>query len=70
MISVVLDQDERGEAAVEAAAEYLDLPLRVIRVAVNYYGEYRDEIDSWIERNQRVADEAEAAWRAGVDAIS
>lgn len=70
VISVVLDQDERGEAAVAEAAEYLGVASRVVATAVSYYGEYRDEIDSWIERNQLMADEAEAAWNAGIDAIS
>lgn len=69
-ISIVLDQEERGEAAAEAAAEYLGVPLRTMQIAISYYGEYRDEIDSWIQRNHEAADLAESAWRAGVDAIS
>jgi hypothetical protein len=30
---------------------------------VGYYADYTEEIDAWIERNDRAAEEAEAAWR-------
>ena len=40
-----------------------------MQAAVTYYGTYRDEIDGWIERNEREAAEAHAAWLAGQAAL-
>ncbi len=53
----------RGEKAVAAAAQLLNLTDSQVRVAVRYYGAYPEEIDERIERNVEEADAAEAAWR-------
>ncbi len=65
VIATVRDND--GHAA--KASEYLTLPLGSIQAAVTYYGAFPEEIDEWIERNERVADEAHAAWLAGQAAL-
>ena len=65
VIAVVRDND--GD--VGAAADYLEMPLGLVQAAVAYYGAYRDEVDGWIERNQREAAEAHAAWLAGQAAL-
>jgi hypothetical protein len=44
-----------------AAARYLNLPNGLVRAAVDYYADHAEEIDAWIQRNQLLADEAEAA---------
>ena len=46
-----------------AAARYLDLPVGLVNAALDYYADYREEIDAWIHRNRRLAEDAEA--RAG-----
>jgi len=65
VIAAVRDND--GDVA-EAAA-YLAMALGLVQAAVTYYGAYPDEIDEWIERNQREAAEAHAAWLAGQAAL-
>jgi hypothetical protein len=45
------------------AAKYLGLSLGLVEAALGYYAEFGSEIDDWIGRNQRLAAEAEAAWR-------
>ena len=65
VIAAVRDND--GDVA-EAAA-YLEMPLGLVQSAVTYYGAYPDEIDEWIERNEREAAEAHAAWLAGQAAL-
>jgi hypothetical protein len=47
----------------EVAAGYLRLSVGLVEAAVAYYAEYRDEIDDWIDRNEALMAEAEAAWR-------
>ncbi len=44
-----------------ATARYLNLPVGLVRAAVDYYADHAGEIDAWIQRNQLLADEAEAA---------
>ncbi len=61
VIAVVRDHD--GDVA--AAADYLERPVHLVQAAVAYYAAYRDEIDEWIEANEREAAEAHAAWLAG-----
>lgn len=54
MIATV--RDNRG--SLEETAAYLEVPVGLVRAAVAYHGEYRDEIDADIELN-------EAAYRRG-----
>jgi hypothetical protein len=60
----------RGEKAVTAAAELLDLTDSQVRTAVRYYGSFTDEIDRRIALNSEDADEAEAAWQRGQAALA
>ena len=53
----------------EAAASYLEVPLGLVQGAVAYYGEYRDEIDAEIARNEADWERGYAAWRAGTAAL-
>lgn len=46
---------------VDATARYLNLPVGLVRSAIDYYADNREEIDEWIRRNRLFADEAEAA---------
>ena len=55
--------DERGEAAVDAAAEVLALPQARVRAAMHYYADYPEEIDAEIDEADRVSAAAELAWR-------
>lgn len=54
-------QNEGGD--VQAAAVYLGIPPALVSIADEYYADYPEEIDEWIECNRAMADEAEAAWR-------
>src|SRR6266576_1231998 len=50
----------RGEEAIAATAELLNLTNLQVRTAVRYYGAFPDEIDRRIALNTEDADEAEA----------
>ncbi len=65
VIAAVKDND--GDVA-EAAA-HLQLALGLVNAAVTYYGAFVDEIDDWIERNEREASHAHDAWLAGQAAL-
>jgi len=66
VIATVRDNDN----ALKEAAEYLSIPLGLVQAAVTYYGAYTDEIDELIADNERAAEEAHAAWRAGQAALA
>jgi len=53
----------RGEEAISATAELLNLTDPQVRTAVRYYAAFADEIDRRIALNAEDADEAEAAWQ-------
>lgn len=63
VISTVKGAGVKGEQAIGAAAEILDLAPRQVRSAVRYYSDYPEEIDERIRRNVEEAEAAEAAWR-------
>lgn len=54
---------KRGEEAIVATAELLDLSEAEVRTAVRYYAAFPDEVHERIARNVEDADAAEAAWR-------
>ena len=60
-------RDNAGD--ISEAASYLQMPLGLVQAAVAYYGAYPQEIDEWIELNERARDEAHAAWLAGQAAL-
>src|SRR5947207_15409052 len=45
VVKVLREIDERGDAALTAAAEVLALPEAKVRVAMHYYAAYPEEID-------------------------
>ena len=58
-----------GDAAIQAAADWLSLDPREIRVAVRYYAAHTEEIDEWIRLNDEAADQLEAQLRREQDAL-
>jgi uncharacterized protein (DUF433 family) len=56
--------------SLEQAAEYLDLPVERVHVAVRYAAAHRDEVDEIAERELAAADRAEELWRAEQDLLA
>ena len=54
--------DERGPAALDAAAEVFAVGASRIATAVSYYGDYVGEIDAEIADADEASARAEAAW--------
>ncbi len=64
VVKVLREVDERGPAAVTAAADVLALAEAKVRVAMHYYAAYPDEIDAEIRDADDASAAAEAAWQA------
>jgi hypothetical protein len=63
IIKFLSEVDERGPAALSAAAEVLAIDVNRVAAAVSYYGDYREEIDAEIEAADDASERAERAWR-------
>lgn len=60
----VVSTVRQNRGSVQAAASYLERPMRALRMAMRYYASFPEEIDEIIERNAAIADrEREAAER-------
>jgi hypothetical protein len=60
----VQELDERGERAIAAAAELLNLPAERVRVALRYYGAHSAEIEAEMAMADEESLVAEEAWKA------
>ncbi|MGH2601875.1 MAG: hypothetical protein ACRDQW_15775 [Haloechinothrix sp.] len=64
VVRALREIDERGEDAIAAVAELMDLPAARVRTAIRYYGEFPDEINAEISQNVAEAEAAHEAWQA------
>jgi uncharacterized protein (DUF433 family) len=62
-VSQVIDTLRESENSIGATAEYLEIPEQHVRAAVQYYADFRDEVDEWRERARAIAEREEDAWR-------
>ena len=63
VIKFLREVDERGSAAIEAAAEVFAVDASRIATAISYFGDYSDEIDAEMAEADEASERAEAAWR-------
>jgi hypothetical protein len=63
VIKFLREIDERGPAAIDAAAEVFAVDASRISTAISYYGDYSGEIDAEIADADEASARAEAAWR-------
>ena len=64
IIKYLKETDQREESAVAAAVEDFALPAARIRLALNYYSAYSEEIETEISEADSTSRAAEVAWRA------
>ena len=70
IIKFLREVDERGPAALDAAAEVFAIDASRVSTAVSYYGDYRDEIDAEISDAEDASAHAEEAWRVQRELIA
>ncbi|MGL5815993.1 MAG: hypothetical protein ACRCYR_00410 [Phycicoccus sp.] len=62
VVTFLREVDERGEDAVAATAEAMNLTEGRVRVALRYYAAYPDEVDAEIAQADDESRAAEDAW--------
>ena len=55
-VADVITTIRQNESSVEQAADYLEIPLEHVEACLRYYADYKDEIDTWIERFNAIAE--------------
>lgn len=70
VVKLLREMDERGPAAVDAAAEIFAVDPSRISTAISYYSDYADEIDTEIADADEASRRAEDAWRVQQRLIS
>jgi hypothetical protein len=63
VVKTARELDERGEKAVNAAAELLTLTAEQVRVALRYYAAFPEEIDTEVSLADEESEAAERSWR-------
>lgn len=63
VVKFLREVDERGPAALDAAAEVFAVDASRIGTAISYYGSCRDEIEAEMSDADEASARAEAAWR-------
>lgn len=59
VIAAIRSATERGERLIAAIAEGTGMSPEKVRMAVRYYAEYPEDVDRFIDRNEREAEELE-----------
>jgi uncharacterized protein (DUF433 family) len=62
-VAGIIDTIRQNGNSVEAAAEYLELPIEKIDACLRYYTAFKDEVDEWIERATLAVEREETLWR-------
>jgi uncharacterized protein (DUF433 family) len=59
----VVDTVRAEDGDLQSAAAYFQVPVGLVRAAMEYYADHRAAVDAWIERENRIAAEAESRWQ-------
>jgi hypothetical protein len=68
VIEVLQQVEATGQDAIAQVAEWASLTPDEVRLALDYYDEFPEAIDSWIDANRQRADRERGTWRSGRDA--
>jgi len=62
VVKAAREMDERGDAAMQAVADLLNLTDEQVRVALRYYADHRGEVDAEVALAEEESVRAEEAW--------
>lgn len=56
--------------SIEETAGYLEIPAEHVEACVRYYADYKDEVDTWIERSEALAQRERERWERRRQALA
>lgn len=69
-VADVIGTLRQNENSVEETADYLEIAPELVRAAVSYYAEYKDEIETELAERERMAAEARTRWEREQEALA
>jgi len=54
-VAEVITTIRQNDNSADEAADYLEIPSEHVEACLNYYADYKDEIDAWTERIHTIA---------------
>ena len=62
-VAQVIQTIRQNGNSVQAAGDYLGLPVERVQACLRYYADHEAEIDDWVERARELAEREQANWR-------
>jgi uncharacterized protein (DUF433 family) len=69
-VAEVVSTIKQNDNSVAEAADYLETPVEHVEACLNYYADYKDEIDAWIERSHAIAQRERERWQRRQQALA
>ena len=69
-VDQVISTIRQNDNSVEAAADYLEIPVEQVEAALRYYADFKQEVDGWAERVAGMAERERERWRRRDEALS
>ncbi len=69
-VAEVVSTIKQNDNSVADAADYLETPVEHVEACLNYYADYKDEIDAWIERSHAIAQRERERWQRRQQALA
>lgn len=69
-VAEILATIRQNDNSIEDTADYLEIPIEHVEAALRYYVEYKDEVDAWLERAERVAQHERELWQRRQQALA
>jgi uncharacterized protein (DUF433 family) len=69
-VAEVITTIRQNDNSVEDTAEYLEIPVEHVEACLRYYADYKDEIDTWIERTEEIAQRERERWERRQQALA
>jgi hypothetical protein len=70
VIEVLTELEATGAERLQEAAEWFNIPLPHVQIVVEYWADFRDELDEALRRRQQVAAELKARYDAGQELLA
>lgn len=69
-VAEVISTIRQNDNSVEAAAEYLEVPVEQVEAGLRYYADYKEEVDAWADHVAAIAERERARWRRQREALA
>lgn len=69
-VADVLTTIRQNDNSIEETADYLEIPTEHVNACLDYYADYKDEIDAWTEQVRAIAERERERWQRRQQALA